>query len=487
MKRFCHYKIIACFLWCAFFLTQLRADAQTIASITAQTTAATSIGARPNIIHIIIDDIGYDDFSSYGSVYYKTPHIDALAKEGTRLTNFYAPHGTCTPTRAAIMTGRYSPRVNDKTGLGVLFPTNTNGLDSSKEVTFTKQLQKVGYATALVGKWHLGHLPQFLPPAHGFDSYVGIPYPNDHGPERLGNTGSRGYPPIPLMRGSEKVKDLNNVELAELPAQFIREACAFIKEKAASKQPFYLQYSNIETHTPYFIPKGFEGRSSYGAYGDAVAYIDYTVGVLMGYLKQLGLEKNTLIVIHSDNGPLVEKYPELEDSYGKFGRVDTSLHHLLRDGKYQQRFEGGVRSGCFVKWPGVVKAGAVNENIYSGVDLFTSFLQIAGAETPTGRVIDGKPMIESIIKNKPVRNTFYAFAPQNEVQGVRYNNWKLVIDQRGGKIKLLLFDLVRDPQEINDLAFANSKIVQSLYNLALQAQKAVAENLPLQETNNFNF
>jgi len=207
----------------------------------------------------------------------------------------------------------------------------------------------------------------------------------------------------------------------------------------------------------------------------------------MGYLKQVGLEKNTLIVIHSDNGPLVEKYPELEDSYGKFGRVDTSLHHLLRDGKYQQRFEGGVRSACFVKWPGVVKPGDVNENIYSGVDLFTSFLQIAGAETPTGRVIDGKPMIESIIKNKPVRNTFYAFAPQNEVQGVRYNNWKLVIDQRGGKIKLLLFDLVRDPQEINDLAFANSKIVQSLYNLALQAQKAVAENLPLQETNSFNF
>ena len=124
-------------------LAQLRVDAQT------------SISARPNIIHIIIDDIGYDDFSSYGSLYYKTPHIDALAKEGTRLTNFYAPHGTCTPTRAAIMTGRYSPRVNDRTGLGVLFPSNTNGLDSSKEITFTRQLQKVGYATALVGKWVL--------------------------------------------------------------------------------------------------------------------------------------------------------------------------------------------------------------------------------------------------------------------------------------------------------------------------------------------
>ena len=480
-------KIIFCFLWCALCLVQLRADAQTNAPITAQTLTTTINGLRPNIIHIIIDDIGYDDFSSYGSVYYKTPHIDALAKEGTRLTNFYAPHGTCTPTRAAIMTGRYSPRVNDRTGLGVLFPTNTNGLDSSKEITFTKQLQKVGYATALIGKWHLGHLPQFLPPAHGFDSYVGIPYPNDHGPERLGNTGSRGYPPIPLMRDSEKVKGLNNVELAELPAQFIREACAFIKEKAASKQPFYLQYSNIETHTPYFIPKGFEGRSSYGAYGDAVAYIDYTVGVLMGYLKQLGLEKNTLIVIHSDNGPLVEAYPELEDSYGKFGHVDTSLHHLLRDGKYQQRFEGGVRSACFVKWPGVVKKGVVNKNIYSGVDLFTSFLQIAGAETPTGRVIDGKPMIESIVNNKPLRNTFYAFAPQKEVQGVRYNNWKLAVDRRAGKIKLLLFDLEKDPQEINDIAFANATIVQSLYNLVLQAQKAVAENMPLQETNNFNF
>jgi len=289
------------------------------------------------------------------------------------------------------------------------------------------------------------------------------------------------------MRGSEKVKDLNNNELAELPAQFIREACAFIKAKAASKQPFYLQYSNIETHTPYFIPKGFEGRSGYGAFGDAVAYIDYTVGVLTGYLKQLGLEKNTLIVIHSDNGPLVEKYPELEDSYGKFGYVDTSLEHQLRDGKYQQRFEGGVRSACFVKWPGVIGAGAVNQNIYSGVDLFTSFLQVAGAEMPTGRVIDGKPMLESIISNKPVRNTFYAFAPQKEVQGVRYNNWKLVLDKRAGKNTLLLFDLATDAQEKNNIASANQGIVDALYALALRAQKAVEENKPLLETNSFNF
>ena len=483
MERNFLHKIVFYFLCCTMCLAQLRAVAQTNTQVSSQS----SIGARPNIIHIIIDDIGYDDFSSYGSLYYKTPHIDALAKEGTRLTNFYAPHGTCTPTRAAIMTGRYSPRVNDRTGLGVLFPTDTKGLDSSKEITFARQLQKVGYATALVGKWHLGHLPKFLPPAHGFDSYVGIPYPNDHGPERLGNTGSRGYPPIPLMRGSEKVKDLNNNELAELPAQFIREACAFIKAKAASKQPFYLQYSNIETHTPYFIPKGFEGRSGYGAFGDAVAYIDYTVGVLTGYLKQLGLEKNTLIVIHSDNGPLVEKYPELEDSYGKFGLVDTSLQHQLRDGKYQQRFEGGVRSACFVKWPGMINAGAVNQNIYSGVDLFTSFLQVAGAEVPTGRVIDGKPMIESIITNKLVRNTFYAFAPQKEVQGVRYNNWKLVIDKRAGKNILLLFDLATDAKEKNNIGGANQAIVDALYTLALQAQKAVEENKPLSETNSFNF
>ena len=487
MKLTIKNNIIYWFLFCAMCLVQLNVNAQTNAQTNAQSLSQTSIGARPNIIHIIIDDIGYDDFSSYGSLYYKTPHIDALAKEGTRLTNFYAPHGTCTPTRAAIMTGRYSPRVNDRTGLGVLFPSNTNGLDSSKEITFTKQLQKVGYATALVGKWHLGHLAKFLPPAHGFDSYVGIPYPNDHGPERLGNTGSRGYPPIPLMRGSEKVKDLNNQELAELPAQFIREACAFIKEKAASKQPFYLQYSNIETHTPYFIPKGFEGRSGYGAFGDAVAYIDYTVGVLTGYLKQLGLEKNTLIVIHSDNGPLVEKYPELEDSYGKFGYVDTSLQHQLRDGKYQQRFEGGVRSACFIKWLGVIRAGAVNQNIYSGVDLFTSFLQVAGAEMPTRRVIDGKPMIESIITNKPVRNTFYAFAPQKEVQGVRYNNWKLVLDKRAGKDILLLFNLASDAKEKNNIAEAHQGIVDALYALALQAQKAVEENKPLSETNSFNF
>lgn len=452
-----------------------------------QTYAQTIANSRPNILHIIIDDIGYDDFSSYGSKYYQTPNIDAIAKQGIRLTNFYAPHGTCTPTRAAIMTGRYSPRVNDRTGLNVLFPTDTKGLDSSKEICFTKQLQKAGYATALVGKWHLGHLPAFLPPAHGFDQYIGIPYPNDHGPERLGNTGSRGYPPIPLIRDSTKIKNLSNIELAELPAQFIREACAFIKEKAATKQPFYLQFANIETHTPYFIPRGFEGRSKYGAYGDAIAYIDYTVGVLAGYIKQLGIENNTLIVIHSDNGPLIKKDAELENSYGKFGLTDSSLQHSLRDGKYQQRFEGGVRSACFLKWPNKITPDAINNNLYSGVDLFPSFIQVAGAQMPIGPIIDGRPILESIINNQPVRNTFYAFAPRKEVEGLRYNNWKLVIDKRNNATKYMLFDLSKDEKESTDLASLYPQIVATLRKLAIQAEQAIVANQPLSEFNQFNF
>jgi arylsulfatase A-like enzyme len=170
-----------------------------------------------------------------------------------------------------------------------------------------------------------------------------------------------------------------------------------------------------------------------------------------------------------------------------FGLVDTNLQHVLRDGKYQQRFEGGVRSACFIKWPGVIKPGVISENLYSGVDLFTSFLQVAGAQIPTATVIDGKPIIESIVNNKPVRNTFYAFAPQKEVQGVRYNNWKLVIDKRGGKTSLLLFNLADDSSELNDLATKNKNIVQTMYNLATEAEQAVVNNLPLQEINNFNF
>lgn len=438
---------------------------------------------QPNIIHIIADDLGYDDLSCFGSKYYRTPNLDKLARQGTRLTNFYAPHATCTPSRTAVMTGRISPRVNDKKGLPVLFPFSKEGLDPEKEIAFPRLLKTKGYATALLGKWHIGHLPQYLPPQHGFDYYLGIPFPNDHGPERLGNTNSYGLDSIPLMKDNAVAKRLGNNEIAELPGLFVRETCMYMAKCVKEKKPFYIQYSNIETHTPWFIPKGFEGKSRYGAFGDAVEYFDMSVGIILEYLQKLGIENNTIVVFHADNGPLVHPYPELELCYGRYAAVDTTREHILREGKYQERFEGGPRVAAIVKWAGNIPAGSVNEQLVSGADLFTTFLHIAGAEVPRDRAIDGKDILPLLKSNDPrqsVRNTFFSFGPRGALQAVRYKQWKLVNGT-------MLFDLEKDISEKQDVAGEYPQIVQQLATLGKQAKKAVVEDKPLPENNQFSF
>jgi arylsulfatase A len=309
--------------------------------ITNATLTNASIQGKPNIIHILADDVGFDDLSCFGSKDIKTPNLDALAKSGIKFTSFYAPHGTCTPSRASLLTGRYAPRVNNGTGLNVLFPHSKHGLEDELEVSITELLKEQGYTTGLFGKWHLGHLPQYLPCVHGFDEFLGIPYPNDHGPERIGNSGWRpngiSDPAIPLIKQAQVIKECDNNDLAELPALFTREACKFIYHAVQDNKPFYLQYANIETHTPWFVPKGFEGKSKDAAFGDAVEYLDNSVGIILNTLKRLKIEDNTIIVFSSDNGSLIGNDPELENCYGKFGFVDPNRKHLLCDGKYQER------------------------------------------------------------------------------------------------------------------------------------------------------
>ena len=222
--------------------------------------AAMSIPAAaqrpPNIIQIVADDLGYDDVGCFGAKDIATPNIDRLAAEGRRFTSFYAPHSTCTPTRAALMTGCYAPRV----GLpGVLFPDSKIGL-SSYEITVAELLKARGYATAAIGKWHLGYQPEFLPLRHGFDQFYGIPYPNDHVPERLDREKpgvSRGFPPMPLIRGEKVVEQ--PAQLASLPERFNAEAVKFIRENKS--RPFFLHYSNIETHTPWLVSRPFHYKS----------------------------------------------------------------------------------------------------------------------------------------------------------------------------------------------------------------------------------
>ncbi len=444
----------------------------------------------PNIIHILADDVGYDDLSCFGSKDISTPNLDALAAKGMKFTSFYAPHGTCTPSRATLLTGRYSPRINNNEGLFVLFPHSKIGLEDEMEITIAELLKEQGYTTGLYGKWHLGHLPQYLPCVHGFDEFLGIPYPNDHGPERIGNSGWRpngvSDPAIPLIEQAQIIKRCDNNDLSELPALFTREACKFIYRAVKEEQkPFYMQYANIETHTPWFVPKGFEGRSKAAAYGDAVEYLDRSVGIIMNTLKRLGIEDNTIIVFSSDNGPLVRRNEELENCYGKFGFTDPDRKHILREGKYQERYDGGIRVSCIMTWNGKIPAGTTCDEPVGAMDLFTTFAQLAGASIPTDRVIDGKdiwPLMSAQPNAKSPHEAIYGFKPKGGISSMRYQNWKLVLAGKhwtGDLKEHHLFDLSTDIGETTNVADQHPKLLKQLVKMANEAAKAVQNDKKL--------
>ncbi|WP_289055143.1 sulfatase family protein [Carboxylicivirga marina] len=445
---------------------------------------------KPNIIHILADDVGFDDLSCFGSKDISTPNLDALAEQGMKFTNFYAPHGTCTPSRAALLTGRYAPRVNEGKGLYVLYPHSKTGLEDEMEVTITELLKEQGYKTGLYGKWHLGHLPQYLPCVHGFDEFLGIPYPNDHGPERIGNSGWRpngvSDPAIPLIEQAQVIKRCDNNDLAELPALFTREACKFIyRSVKEDKKPFYLQYANIETHTPWFVPKGFEGQSKAAAYGDAVEYLDRSVGIIMNTLKRLKIEDNTIIVFSSDNGPLIYKDEELENCYGKFGFTDPTRKHVLREGKYQERYDGGIRVSCIITWPNNIPAGTTCDEPVTAMDLFTTFANVAGAKIPTDRPIDGKD-IQNLMRQEEgavsPHKAIYGYRARGGLMSVRYQNWKLVFKKKynaEGANEMFLYDLGNDLGETTDIAAQHPKVVKQILKLAQEAEKAIHEGKEL--------
>ncbi len=445
---------------------------------------------KPNIIHIIADDVGYDDLSCFGSKDIHTPNLDLLAEEGMKLTQFYAPHGTCTPSRASALTGRYAPRVNNGEGLFVLFPHSKHGLEDELEVSITELLKEQGYTTGLYGKWHLGHLPQYLPCVHGFDEFLGIPYPNDHGPERIGNSGWRpngvSDPQIPLIEQAQVIKRCDNNDIAELPALFTREACKFIYRAVQDEKPFYLQYANIETHTPYFVPRGFEGTSQAGAYGDAVQYMDRSIGIILNTLKRLKIEDNTIIVFSSDNGPLVHQDKELENCYGKFGHTNPNRKHLLREGKYQERYDGGIKVSCIAKWPGKIPAGSVCDELTTSMDLFTTFAHLAGAEIPTDRIIDGKdirPLLTAQKGAKSEHKAVFGFTAFGNLLSVRYKNWKLIVPGKHwtGQIdKPALYDVNNDPGEQNDVSASHQNVVREIMDLAEKAKSAIKNNESLE-------
>lgn len=401
----------------------------------------------PNILLINCDDLGYGDLGCYDSPTNQTPAIDRLATQGLRLTDFYVASPVCSPSRAALMTGSLPPRVGfgEFDGESVLFPGMRLGLDPGEE-TIARVLQRAGYATAMIGKWHCGDQPEFLPTRHGFDSFFGLPYSNDMG--LMSHEGHQtGTIPLPLLAGEEVVE--LQPAMAALTERYTSEAVRLLREHR--DQPFFLYLAHLHPHLPHITPQRFQQHAPNGAYGAAVEYIDWSTEVLLRELDHLGLAENTIVIFTSDNGSRVA---------GEGGS-----NNPLR-GTKRTNFEGGVRVPCIVRWPGHVPGDSTSAEVTSAMDLLPTLAGIAGVELAGDRVRDGHDI--SHIWHDPGHATSpHAVLPyywHNDLEAVRKGQWKLHMLRHEpplGKV-VELYDLVADPGETTDLATERPQVVQDL-------------------------
>lgn len=403
----------------------------------------------PNIVIILTDDQGYQDAGCFGSPKIKTPRLDKMAKEGTRFTSFYVPAPVCTPSRAGLMTGCYPLRV----GLPrVLFPKSRTGINAD-ETTMAEMLKTRGYATACIGKWHLGHLPPFLPTRHGFDRYYGIPYSND-------------MRPCPLMRGEKIIEQ--PAKQATLTERYTGEAVRFIAENKA--RPFFLYLPHTMPHVPLHVSERFKGKSERGLYGDVIECIDWSTGKILDALEEHGVDNNTLVIFTSDNGPWLVK--------GKNGGSALPLR-----GAKATVWEGGMRVLCIMRWPGRIPAGKVCDELATTMDLFPTIARLAGANVPRDRTIDGKdiwPLMAATAGAATPHEAFYYYAG-NRLGAVRSGKWKLHFPRgsrrKGKKARPpALYDLEADIGEKKNVAAEHADVVARLTKLAKEFDAALRKN-----------
>jgi arylsulfatase A-like enzyme len=437
-------------------------------SINAQT-------KKPNIILVYIDDMGYGDIGITGANSYLTPNFNQMQKDGVLFTQFYSPQAVCTASRAGVLTGAYPNRIGFS---GALDHNSKMGLNPDEQ-TIPELLKTKGYKTAAYGKWHLGHLPEFLPRQHGFDEFFGIPYSNDMWPNHP--TGKNYYPPLPLIENETTIQ--TNPDQSQFTTLFTEKSLSFIEKNKSN--PFFIYLAHPMPHVPLFVSEKFKGKSRQGLYGDVMMELDWSIGQIRNKLKELKMEENTLLIVTSDNGPWI--------NYGNHAGSTGGL----REGKGTS-FEGGQKVPCLMNWKGVIPGGTICNNLASSIDILPTLAAITGAEL-SGRKIDGVNIYELMkgdFSQNP-RDHFLYYYRKNSLEAIRKGDWKLVlphhsrtyegfkpgIDGIPGQVNENhfveggLYDLRRDPGERYNVRGDYPEIEAELLKFAAAAREDLGDDL----------
>lgn len=447
----------------------------------------------PNVVVIFMDDMGYADINPFGASEYQTPNLNRMAAEGRRFTDFVVSSAVCSASRVALLTGCYHTRVGIRGALG---PKSNIGINSN-ETTLAEICKSKGYATAVFGKWHLGHHPKFMPTQHGFDEYLGLPYSNDMWPLHPNALAKRAKDPkaeipwsaLPMIRATQAdgVKivnaDVQPRDQEQMTREFTENAVRFIRENA--RRPFFLYLPHPMVHVPLYAGDEFRGKSGKGIFADVMMEIDWSVGQVLDAIDEIGAEQSTLVVFTSDNGPWM--------SYGTHAGKATPL----REGKGTM-FEGGYREPTLMRWKGKIPAGTDCDQLCSTIDILPTVAAMIGAELPTHK-IDGKdirPLMFGQDGAKSPHEAFYCYYGGGQLQAVRNDRFKLVfphsyrtlkgqpggtggnpVPYQQGKIGLSLFDLDQDVSETTNVISAHPEVVKELQAAAERARADLGDKL----------
>jgi arylsulfatase A len=457
-------------------------------AVAAMNTSLQAADRPPNVVIIFTDDQGYADVGCFGAEGFETPNLDRLAREGRRFTNFHVAQPVCSASRAALLTGCYPNRIGIHGALG---PKARVGIGDG-ETTIAEILKAQGYATGMAGKWHLGHHRRFLPVHHGFDEYLGLPYSNDMWPFHPEATHAI-YPRLPLIDGERIVdSDITPEDQSRLTARYTERAVSFIKGN--KDRPFFFYLAHSMPHVPLHVSETYRGKSRRGLYGDVIQEIDASVGEVMRAIESSGIEKNTLVIFATDNGPWL-RYGDHAGSAGS-----------LREGK-GTCWEGGVRVPCIMRWPGKLPANTTSDAMLMTIDLLPTIARLAAAPLPQ-HPIDGLDVWPLLVGEPGATNPheFYVYYyEQNQLQAVVSGDgrWKLQLPHTyhslaghsGGHdglpvlyhtVKITnpeLYDLTNDPGEKRDIASQEPDIVRRLLAFADRARAELGDSLTAREGN----